>query len=478
MKYAILFISLLDVFLYSCSGPRISVEFERLLENGDTHYTINKVFDLKGKEILIPKNVTLEFGRGKIINGTLVGQNTTITNVKSNQLAVEIKGTWVSTKIEDTYFNRDVLSDDQILSSINNLMSDVVANTVIINRNYAGKITAERRYLLAPSSNSVIILKGTLSLVPNNLKAYEIIDIRNKSNIAIKGGIIKGDVGKHKYILGSTSEWGMGLSISQGQHILIDDMLITLCTGDGIYIGGGNEVHLGEAKNASKDITIRGVKCDGNRRQGLSVIHVDGLLVEKCKFINTGAIETTPPSSGIDLEPNVANGRNNCIKNVIIRNCEIRNSKGRSFEADLSVINGGINNYENVLIENLITDGQFRIGANNCTFQGCKMESIQFRLFESSVSIILNDCEISGKNGISFLPNHKHDYYYKSSETERKFKSVIFNNCKIKLFPTASKTVRPVVDYTDDVVEYIEFNNCSIITKGIIESKSRAFFNK
>lgn len=480
MKHAAFLISLLAAFLYSCSVSRVPVEFEKLLEKGDTHYVINKVYDLDGKDVLIPKNVTIEFGRGKIINGTLVGQNTTITNVKSNQLAVEIKGTWVSSKIEDTYFNRDILSDDQILSSINNLMSDAISNNVIIKRNYTGSITAERRYLLAPKSNSVITLKGTLSLAPNNLKAYEIIDIRNKSNISIKGGIIKGDVGKHRYVLGSSSEWGMGLSISKGEHVLIQDMFITLCTGDGVYIGGGNETYLGESNNASKDITLRNVKCDSNRRQGLSVIHVDGLLVEKCKFINTGVIETTPPSAGIDLEPNVSNGRNNCIKNATIKNCEIRNNKGRSFEADLSVKDGNISNYENVLIDNVIADGQFRICADNCIYQRCKMESIQFRLYESPVSVILNDCEISGENGITFMPNHKHDYFYKSSEPIRTFKSVVFNNCKINVSPSSTTNTRPVIVYSEDgdVPDKIEFNNCAINTGGLIESKARAIFSE
>jgi len=53
------------------------------------------------------------------------------------------------------------------------------------------------------------------------------------------------------------------------------------------YVAGGGKL------NHSRDIHIKDVVCDNNYRQGISVISVDGLLVEDSRFNNTWG---TPPS--------------------------------------------------------------------------------------------------------------------------------------------------------------------------------------
>lgn len=94
--------------------------------------------------------------------------------------------------------------------------------------------------------------------------------------------------------------------------------------GDGIYVEGRGKL------SASRDIHIKDVVCDNNYRQGISVISVDGLLVEESTFKNTWG---TPPSSGVDLEPDTAVER---LKNVVFRNCRFEDNYGDGIEVFLA----------------------------------------------------------------------------------------------------------------------------------------------
>src|ERR1051325_10654091 len=94
--------------------------------------------------------------------------------------------------------------------------------------------------------------------------------------------------------------------------------------GDGIYVEGRGKL------SASRDIHIKDVVCDNNYRQGISVISVDGLLVEESTFKNTWG---TPPSSGVDLEPDTAVER---LKNVVFRNCRFEDNNGDGIEVFLA----------------------------------------------------------------------------------------------------------------------------------------------
>lgn len=64
------------------------------------------------------------------------------------------------------------------------------------------------------------------------------------------------------------------------------------------------------------------VIADNNRRQGLSIIDVKGLVVTDSIFKNTHG---TRPSAGIDLEPNRAEQR---ITDVRIENCKFLDNAG------------------------------------------------------------------------------------------------------------------------------------------------------
>jgi hypothetical protein len=80
--------------------------------------------------------------------------------------------------------------------------------------------------------------------------------------------------------------------------------------GDGFYVAG------------AEDVRLCGVTADANRRQGLSIIDVDGLLVLNSTFANTHG---TRPGAGIDFEPNQAAQQ---IANVRIENSNSLNNQG------------------------------------------------------------------------------------------------------------------------------------------------------
>jgi hypothetical protein len=94
--------------------------------------------------------------------------------------------------------------------------------------------------------------------------------------------------------------------------------------GDGIYINGGSEQH------CCKDVHIKDVLCDNHYRQGISIISVDGLLVENCAFNNTWG---TPPSSGVDIEPDSPEQR---VRDVVFRNCSFEDNYGDGIEVFLA----------------------------------------------------------------------------------------------------------------------------------------------
>ena len=98
---------------------------------------------------------------------------------------------------------------------------------------------------------------------------------------------------------------GQGIRIEDGaKNITIAGLISEKMWGDGFYM------------QDAEDVRFCGVTADANRRQGLSIIDANGLLVVNSTFKNTHG---TRPSAGIDLEPD-----KNAQK---IANVRIENSK-------------------------------------------------------------------------------------------------------------------------------------------------------
>ncbi len=160
----------------------------------------------------------------------------------------------------------------------------------------------------------------------------------NVDNVAIRGTGAVVRMQKEDYIVGtvleqlgwerwfgpySKAEWRMCLAIRGCAHVRVEGLTLADSGGDGIYIDGGKK------SGCSRDVLLKNVVCDNNYRQGLSVISVDGLLAEDCIFRNTWG---TPPSSGVDLEPDSPDQK---IVGIVFRRCAFVDNYGDGIEVFL-----------------------------------------------------------------------------------------------------------------------------------------------
>lgn len=459
-------------------------------------YVVKDIVDLRGANAIIPPNVMISFKKGGcVVNGTLTGNNTVMSLEDESILGVKLKGTWRVNRIRDLSFIPDYLSDDDIINNINILQSDDLKNEVIINRDYTVTIPRSGGSGLKLASNTTCYLNATLTVAPNDFKSYNIVQIKQKKNIKIKGGRIVGDVGLHTYVEGSTSEWGVGVDIEESQDVILEDLYITKCCGDGIYISGGNESSVGVYNHASKNVTIRNVTSDDNRRQGLSVIHVDGLIVSDCAFVNTGQTEYTAPAAGIDIEPNVTNGRNMSVRNVVIKDCSIKNNKGMAISNSPTIFMNGRVNHENIVYKNCETDGLLQCASTDVTFSNCSFKEVLISSVYTPSTLFFNNCIISGGYGIMInTPNSSGvqskdrmlSLYFKGctlssneqvTETNslislkdsyhvKNVKSVVFEDCHLEIPKAKSSTYTLTSD---------SFNNKLVIRSSEILMPGRVF---
>ncbi len=153
-------------------------------------------------------------------------------------------------------------------------------------------------------------------------KLFEIIQ---QQNLTIIGYGATWRMRKEEY---TTGEWRHALSIVSCENINIYGLTIKDSGGDGIKIG-----RRGQQLAYSKNIHIRDCILDNNRRQGISVISVDSLLIENCILKNTNG---TAPQAGIDFEPNYADER---LRGITMRNVDIHDNTGFGIQILLPQLN-------------------------------------------------------------------------------------------------------------------------------------------
>ncbi len=333
---------------------------ERMKEPNLSLYICSQI-DLEGKTLQLPLGTTLLFRDGKLYNGTLIGDKTKILPDRSSCLGMILKGAWISPSIDDSWFDEQYLDDNVIMSNINTLQSDEVVNTIHLYRDYMIDIDSMSYSAIVLKSNTALHIHSVIRIKPNSYAKYGIIDITNKHNVSVEGGKVMGDVGKHKYISNTTSEWGMGINIIASQNVSISDLTVSLCTGDGIYLGGYREEKFNVFDNACKSIYINNVICDKNRRQGLSIVHAKDVTIRNCQFSNTGFVEFTNPGHGIDIEPNISNNRNMSVSDISIIGCSFINNKGKDVSTAHYYCSETEGNIKNIIINNSFFDSEITI---------------------------------------------------------------------------------------------------------------------
>lgn len=163
--------------------------------------------------------------------------------------------------------------------------------------------------------NACLIMK------PNKEERYGLLNLKNVSNVVINNPDLEGDRERRT---GTKGEWGMGINILSSKNITINKPYIRKFWGDGIYIGEILHKERSDYKLTKyfcENIKIIGGIIDNNRRNGISVISVKGLLIENILIKNT---EGTMPMAGICIEPN---NNEQFLEDITIRNVTTKNNK-------------------------------------------------------------------------------------------------------------------------------------------------------
>lgn len=183
-------------------------------------------------------------------------------------------------------------------------------------------------------SNSSIFFqeKSKLLLSASSKTNYGILNAVNISNAFIYNPHLYGDRDIH---IGYKGEWGMGINILGSSKINIYNPYIEKCWGDGIYIGGTDNV-------SSSEIEIKGGVIDNNRRNGISIVSGYDILLEHIVLSNTNG---TLPMAGIDLEPN---GNTDSLNNIKLNNITSFNNAMEGFLVYLGGFLGGISKEVNI----------------------------------------------------------------------------------------------------------------------------------
>ncbi len=352
-------------------------------------YKINTIIDLEGNDLILPKGSLLQFKRkGLICNGRIIGNNTRVT-AKERIIFdnIRLEGHW---DVPTIYVSWMHLSKEDCLQQVQEIMKlqNPLINNTIYTPSFSIRWTPrwDNFSLFKLESKAVLNIRDTVYTNPNNRPYYRVVDINNKNEIEIIGGVLVGDVEQHTYDGTTSHQWGFGVNIEGSNNIEINGTTSMLFTGDGFYIGGGKEEKLGENKKGCNNITIKQVRSLYNRRQGMSVTGAtDHLYVYDSEFSYTGARKLSMPGAGVDFEVNYDTQR---MTDIFFKNCVIKgnrkglcllNKKGNgSFVFDNIIIDSSpffyeeTQQYELYPFRNAVISGDYE----SITFNNCQLGAI------------------------------------------------------------------------------------------------------
>jgi len=183
-------------------------------------------------------------------------------------------------------------------------------------------IDATRNVKLRSRMHLELAPEAVLVAIANDAERAYVVLIQDASDVEVSGGAIQGERERH---LGSTGEWGHGLTVRGASRVSIHDMRISDCWGDGISIGS-NPSRPGRPVAPSEDVVVSRVTCTGNRRQGLTIGRSRRVQVLDSEFSHTSG---TPPAAGIDVEPDSGDPPDNTgARDVLILRCRVHDNHG------------------------------------------------------------------------------------------------------------------------------------------------------
>jgi hypothetical protein len=171
----------------------------------------------------------------------------------------------VIVNVKDKGAKGDGIADD---SAAIEAAIDEVAGTkgTVLVPNGTYMVDAADKKLKLKSDMTLKLADGAvLKAIPNDARKSTVLNISGASNIWVIGGLLEGDRDRHK---GPADGWGMGLRIvDDAKHITVSGLTSRGMWADGFYV------------EEAEDVRFCGVTADANRRQGMSIISAEGLLV-------------------------------------------------------------------------------------------------------------------------------------------------------------------------------------------------------
>ncbi len=414
-----------------------------------TTTVIDKVIDLQGLEWHIPREVTLRFARNaSIINGCIVGSSTRIIAKKKHRGVFQnviIKGSWIVPNVYSEWL--DFAENENNTRQVRNLFhlcSSDVDNVVHIQSGSFfldgyDSVANSPSIILVPS-NTTIVNKATFRVLPHSNVQSFLFYFRDVSNCSWRGGKLMGDINDH---LSDTWEQGFGFDLRGAHNITIQDVECADFWGDGInlqYSKGGYH---------NENILIESVRCNNNRRQGISIEDGINVRVNNSNFSGTGSFRGTPPMKGIDVEPYYKEA---VINGIRITNCTFSNNVGgglscsyiKSSDSEIIIcdcmdINGGLrindcridNNAKGIIIDNYQCPAgklQFKRVVQNVMILNSTFMSA---LTETSNVDRLSNVEM---NGVTFRTSEQRTWnYYCLSLVCAEMDNVLFNGCHFEI---------------------------------------------
>ena len=191
------------------------------------------------------------------------------------------------------------------------------------------RIDAVRSIRLASGMTLALAPGAVLAALPTGSGNYSIVRGQDVARITIRGGTIRGD--RNIHLAPMTGEWGMGIDVRGCSGVSIHGVTVEACWGDGLYIGSTTPE--GTPGGECENVRVRRCLFRQNRRQGVSITGCLGAVLDRCEFVDTAG---TPPSAGVDLEPN--SGKR--VERVVVSNSVFLRNEGWGLQAGGAGVTG------------------------------------------------------------------------------------------------------------------------------------------
>jgi hypothetical protein len=207
------------------------------------------------------------------------------------------------------------------------------------------------------SGTELVALKGAYRARGDCLLTFsrcEHVTLRGEKTDAGELPVIRMHKDDYQSAAYQKSEWRHGLAFLACRDVRIEDLRIEKTGGDAIYLGTTPD------KTPNRDITIRGVDCNDNHRQGISVISAENLLIDHCQLRNT---KGTAPQAGIDFEPNEPS---DVLLNCVVKNSVASGNAGTAYQICTQLLTGSSKPIS-IVLESCISRGNAQHAVHLCS---------------------------------------------------------------------------------------------------------------